>query len=175
MTEKKRFLDICTGEPGSIHDYRLFTKSDIFGKIVANHVEFPDDSHLIGDLAYKLSTKLMVGFKDNGQLTDSQKIFNKTLNKDQVVIENAFGLLKCGWQKLMILETKRMDLIPQLIYTCCIIHNFAINNNDFFVVAEEDIEEFPDEEFKKELNDREAQIIRGNLKNVFYMRHLQQL
>lgn len=120
-------------------------------------MKFPDDSHLIGDLAYKLSTKLMVGFKDNGQLTDSQKIFNKTLNKNQVVIENAFGLLKCRWRRLRILETKRMDLIPQLIYTCCSIHNFAINNNDFFVVAEEDIEEdieeFPDDEFNEELKE----------------------
>jgi hypothetical protein len=38
-----------------------------------------DDAHLIGDLAYKLSSTLMVGFKNHGNLTLRQKNFNVIL------------------------------------------------------------------------------------------------
>lgn len=77
---------------------------------MSNLIEFPNDSHLIGDLAYKLSKTLLVGYKDNGQLTESQKLFNKMLNKNRICIENVFGLLKSKWRRLKMLETKRMDL-----------------------------------------------------------------
>jgi hypothetical protein len=36
-------------------------------------VEFFDNGHLVGDLAYGLSTQLIVGLKNNGFLTPQQK------------------------------------------------------------------------------------------------------
>lgn len=71
---RKLFTHVYAGEPGSMHDSRLFEKSDLFNDIRCGAVTFPNNSHLVGDLAYKLTEYLMVGFKDNGFLTNRQKI-----------------------------------------------------------------------------------------------------
>ncbi|KAG5880713.1 hypothetical protein JTB14_025556 [Gonioctena quinquepunctata] len=67
---KKLFTHVYTGEPGSIHDKRLFEKSDLYNDIQQGVINFSNNSHLLGDLAYKLTEYLMVGFKNNGVLTD---------------------------------------------------------------------------------------------------------
>jgi hypothetical protein len=59
-----------------------------------------DDAHLIGDLAYKLSSTLMVGFKNHGNLTLRQKNFNVILSKSRVTIERAYALLKGRFRRL---------------------------------------------------------------------------
>lgn len=47
----KLFLDIYASEPGCIHDHRLFTKSSIYRQIREGTIHFPNDCHLIGELA----------------------------------------------------------------------------------------------------------------------------
>ncbi|KAJ8912410.1 hypothetical protein NQ315_013476 [Exocentrus adspersus] len=144
--------NVYAGEPGSIHDARLFTKSDISIRIRSGEVQFPNDSHLIGDLAYRLSTKLIVGFKDNGHLTDPQKNFNRKLSQVRVAIENAFGILKARFRRLKMLETKRLDLISLLIVSACILHNICLTNNDLWHEQENEMDENRDDtkEFKKQ-------------------------
>lgn len=127
---RKLFTSVYTGEPGSVHDNRLFQKSDLYRGIEAQEIKFPNNSHLVGDLAYKLSNYLMVGFKDTGFLTNRQKNFNIKLNQIRVVIENAFALLKGRFRRLKFLETKRLDLICLLIVSACILHNLCILNGD---------------------------------------------
>lgn len=109
---------------------RLFRKSDLFNRINNLSVEFPNDSHIIGDLAYKLSEKLIVGFKNIGGLTNRQKNFNKKLSQCRVVIENAFAYLKGRFRRLKYLETVKLDLISLLIVSGCILHNICILNGD---------------------------------------------
>lgn len=67
-----------------MHDARVFQASEIYEQMQNNQVQFINDSHLIGDLAYPLSTKLLVGFKDRGDLTNAQKVFNKKLSQTRV-------------------------------------------------------------------------------------------
>lgn len=97
-----------------------------------NEIQFPNDSHMIGDLAYKLNERLLVGFKDYGNLSNRQKNFNLALSKSRAVIENAFGLLKGRFRRLKFVETVRLDLIPLLIICGCILHNICILKNDFY-------------------------------------------
>lgn len=127
---RRLFLDVYAGEAGSIHDARLYKKSDIYEKIRNNLITFPENSHLIGDLAYPLSRTLLVGFRDNGNLTGTQRNFNHKLNQVRVVIENTFALLKTRFRRLKMLETKRLDLIALLIESACILHNICILSND---------------------------------------------
>lgn len=87
---------------------------------------FFNNSHLVGDLAYKLDSNLMVGFKDHGHLTVRQKNFNVILNKVRVKIENAFALLKGRFRRLKLLETVRLDLTVLLIMSTCILHNIPM-------------------------------------------------
>lgn len=69
---KMLFTDVYAGEAGSIHDYTLYKRSDLYDGMRNQQVIFYNDTYLIGDLAYKLSTKLIVGFKDTGYLTVEQ-------------------------------------------------------------------------------------------------------
>ncbi|KAJ8968795.1 hypothetical protein NQ314_002103 [Rhamnusium bicolor] len=123
----KLFIDVYAGEAGSIHDYTLFLRSDLSRRPDEN---FYNDTHLIGDLAYKLTTKLIVGFKNFGLLTDRQKVFNKVLAKARAVIENAFALLKGRFRRLKFIETIRPDLLCLLIMSACILHNLCILHRD---------------------------------------------
>ncbi|KAB0803254.1 hypothetical protein PPYR_00224 [Photinus pyralis] len=79
---KRMFIDLYAGEPGSLHDSNLFSKSDLCERIENGTVQFYNNSHLVGDLAYKLSTSLIVGFKNLGNLTEMQINFNKKLNAE---------------------------------------------------------------------------------------------
>lgn len=127
---RKLFLDVYAGEPGSIHDMRLFRKSDLYSRITNGSVVFSEDSHLIGDLAYKLSPYLLVGFKNNGALTPAQINFNNKLSQCRVVIENAFAHLKGRFRRLKSLDTIRLDLIPLLSVSGAVLHNICILNGD---------------------------------------------
>ncbi|KAK5648278.1 hypothetical protein RI129_003170 [Pyrocoelia pectoralis] len=128
--EKKLFLDVYAGEPGSIHDANLYNKSHLAEQIRNREVIFYNDGHLVGDLAYKLSPTLMVGFKNFGNMTQREINFNKKLSMCRIEIENAFALLKGRFRRLKFIETVRLDLISAFIVTAAILHNACILNND---------------------------------------------
>lgn len=108
----------------------LFRKSDLYARIKNRLIDFYEDSHLVGDLAYKLSTYLLVAFKNVDRLSNREKSFNNKLSQCRVVIENAFGLLKGWFRRLKYLKTIRLDLISLLIVSACILHNICILNED---------------------------------------------
>lgn len=125
------FLDVYAGETGSVHNARVFQKSDLFTPIANGTIQFPHGSHLLDDLAYRLSTYLLVGFKNAGQLTPQQQNFNHKLSQLRASIENAFGLLKGRFRRLKFVETVRLDLIVLLTITACILHNECILEGDY--------------------------------------------
>lgn len=124
------FTNVYAGEPGSIHDNTLFKKSDLFAAIQRKEILFYEDHHLIGDLAYKLSTNLLVGFKNIGPLTQSQKNFNMALSKARVRIEHAYALLKGRFRRLKLIENLRLDVISLIIIASCVLHNVCILNGE---------------------------------------------
>lgn len=171
---KKLFLDAYAGEAGSIHDARLFRKSDIYQRIRNNSIQFPFDSHLIGDLAYPLSDSLMVEFKDNGHLTNLERHFNQKLSQVRVIIENTFALLKGRFRRLKMVETVRLDLTALLIISACILHNICLLNND--ILEEIRNEENADEELgvdneyqaNNDAGGQAAFLKRNNIANILY-------
>lgn len=124
------FTDVYAGQPGSMHDVSVYKKSTLYQRIQSGEINFHNDSHLIGDLAYPLSKHLLVGFKDFGNLNLRQKNFNVILSKTRAVIENAFAHLKGRFRRLKLMETKRLDLTALLIVSACILHNICILSKD---------------------------------------------
>lgn len=123
----KLFTDVYAGEVGSIHDYTMFLRSEVSNKGAES---FPDDSHLIGDLAYKLTEKMLVGFKNNGRLTPREKNFNYVISKVRVKIENTFATLKGRFRRLKYMETVRPELTCLLVVAACLLHNLCILGGD---------------------------------------------
>jgi len=127
---RKRFVDTFTGIPSKIHDARVLKLSDI-------HAELPgicegNKYHILGDEAYAIREWLIVPYKDYGNLSERQKIFNKKFCATRVSIENAFGLLKGRFRQLMELDMHNVDKISKFIISCCVLHNMCIDNNDDF-------------------------------------------
>ncbi|XP_038066701.1 putative nuclease HARBI1 [Patiria miniata] len=78
------FTDMCCGFPGSVHDSRVFRRSDLRSHLDANPL--PPTVHLLADTAYPLSIDVMTPYRDDGGLTEEHKKFN-TL--DDAELENA--------------------------------------------------------------------------------------
>lgn len=125
------FTDVYAGQPGSMHDYCVFEKSDLYECILNRTVTFPDNSHILGDLAYKLSQNVLVGFKQNRALNERETKFNVTLSKCRVCIEHTFALLKGRFRRLKFVESQKLDVIVLLIISACILHNICIMKGDF--------------------------------------------
>lgn len=102
--------------------------------------KFPNNSHLLGDAAYTIHEHLMTPFRDNGHLTDRQKNYNFCHSSARMSIERSFGLLKGRFRSLLsLLDMERVDLIPEFIIACCVMHNICFLQNDDFPIIEPDV------------------------------------
>ena len=136
------FRDVMVGWPGSVHDARVFSNSQLCHKatnrtllntnscVIHGTTVFP---FLIGDSAYPLNTWLIKPFPHNSSLSSRQRHFNYLISRARIVTENAFGRLKARWRRL--LKSNDMDIshIPHVILACCILHNICEVHGDSFV------------------------------------------
>ncbi|RXG60428.1 hypothetical protein Avbf_11387 [Armadillidium vulgare] len=81
------------GDPGSYHDSRVWRRSSLGHRILENENGLTP-FHLIGDKTFPLNKSLIVPFRDNGHLTENQRIFNERHSTARMAIEHSFGLLK---------------------------------------------------------------------------------
>lgn len=117
---------------GKLHDSRTFTLSFI-SKNISNICQ-NGKYHLLGDSAYPIREYLLTPYKDYGNLTRSQRIYNKKLCGTRVLIENAFGLLKLRFRQLMELQFYDVKKMSKFIMCCCVLHNLCIDLKDSFDV-----------------------------------------
>lgn len=129
-----KFLDTAIGYPGSMHDARILRASNIFtkaenGEILKEPVTFLNGVTvrplLLGDGAYPLLPWLLKPYPINVILNRSQSRFNKTLSSARSTVERAFGILKARWRILLKRLDNKFCNIPEVILTCCILHNFC--------------------------------------------------
>lgn len=129
-----RFIDICIGWPGRVHDARVFANSTLYTKgehglllptrpRIINGVEVP--LLLLGDPAYPLLPWLLKPFSDNGRLSEEQVSFNYRLSRARMVIENAFGRLKGRWRCLLKRNDMSINHMPDCIASCVVLHNIC--------------------------------------------------
>lgn len=108
---------------------RVFRLSNVENMFTEEN--FPHDSHILGDAAYRISKYVMVPFKDNGRLTERQIKFNTYLSSARMIVERSLGLLKGRFRNILdTLPMRRSDLIPKYIIACCILHNICLLRDD---------------------------------------------
>lgn len=129
-----QFIHCYVGHVGSVHDQRVFRLSEV-QSYLGDVSKFLEESHLIGDLAYKLHENLLIPYRDNGHLTERQRNYNFVHSSARMAIERAFGLLKGRFRSLLTtLALDRVDLISLHILACCVLHNICLIKNDIFDV-----------------------------------------
>ncbi|KAI4471245.1 hypothetical protein MML48_1g05040 [Holotrichia oblita] len=77
----RKIRDVFVGNPGSVHDARVFRNSPIGNTLEEKCGQY----FLLGDSAYPLKRNLMTPFKDRGQLTPRQINYNIRLYESNTV------------------------------------------------------------------------------------------
>ncbi|TGZ48487.1 hypothetical protein DBV15_12365 [Temnothorax longispinosus] len=114
---------------GFVHDMRVFRLSNVESMFTEEN--FPHDSHILGDAAYRISKYVMVPFKDNSHLTERQINFNKCQSGARMIVERSLGLLKGRFRSILdTLPMRKTRVIPKYIMACCILHNICLLRND---------------------------------------------
>jgi len=136
-----RFLDVCIGWPGSVHDARVLAQSTLYDNIEHNHI-LPNNTitvsgvriplYLIGDSAYPLKLWLMKPFAHNTDLTSDQRNYNYRMCRARITVEIAFGRLKGRWCRLMKRNDMNVENIPHVITAACILHNICEVHGEHF-------------------------------------------
>lgn len=129
-TEKFTFIYI--GECGSVHDSSVLQRSEMWTKFTdQTDTYFPDNTYMLGDLAFPLTPFLMTPFKENETKGNpKRRLFNYILSSHRMCIERAFGRLKQRWRILLGVEANSLRRIARIIQTCCILHNMCQSLND---------------------------------------------
>lgn len=128
-----RFLDVYAERAGATHDARILRVSP-FGRRLLMGNFLPVNFYLLGDSAYPCLPSLITPYRDNGHLTEHQRRFNYLHSVTRLPIEHAFGRLKGKFRRLKYVDKTRIDLVPNIVVACCILHNIIIDN-------ESDVEE----------------------------------
>ena len=133
---KGTFMDVDCRWPGSVHDAKVFSHSDINTKLrggilpktyqtlIPGFEKVPN--FLIGDPAYPLLPYCMKEYEISDG--NDKVVFNNLLRSARNPIECAFGRLKARWSVL----TKKIDLdlttVPLVVFACFVLHNFCERN-----------------------------------------------
>ena len=130
-----RFIDVDCRWPGSVHDAKVFSNSNInyllqegklpqvYRTLLPGFNKVP--CLLLGDPAYTLLPYCMKEFPSTS--TNDQVVFNNLLRSARNVIERAFGRLKARWQILNRRVDLKLEHVPELVYLCFVLHNFCVN------------------------------------------------
>lgn len=77
---------------------------------------------------------MLTPFKNLGNLTRKQQIYNLKLARSRYIIEHCFGILKQKFRQLYHLKLRGDHCIANFIRACCVLHNLALE--DVFPVNE---------------------------------------
>ncbi|KAJ8967377.1 hypothetical protein NQ314_002932 [Rhamnusium bicolor] len=118
-----KIRDIFVGYPGSLHDNRIFRTS-----LSDTLAEKCGEYYILRDSGYLCLRHLLTPYKDRGQLTIVERIYNYKLSSVRYKIEHGFGLLKQKFRQMYHVELKKIGDIVNFIRSCCVLHNLAIDD-----------------------------------------------
>ncbi|KAK3913660.1 Putative nuclease, partial [Frankliniella fusca] len=93
-------IDIYIGQPGSVHDCRVFRRSPLAKALFTRHDLLSPDEHLIGDGGYVCTSKIITPFHNDRHLRESHRHFNYKLSQCRATIEWTNSLLKSRMARL---------------------------------------------------------------------------
>lgn len=136
-----RIRNIVARWPGSTHDARIFTNSEIFDRLEAG--EF-GDTHLIGDAGYPCKPFLLTPYS-NPQ-SGEQFRYNSAHVKSRSVIERLFGIWKRRFACLEYGLRCNLDTSLTVIIAVAVLHNMGIKWKDEWDEYASTTEEITEEE-----------------------------
>ena len=131
-----RFVHVTCHDPGSSHDATVLRGSSLWS--MAQRHELPQATMevngrqmplaLAGDAAYPLQTWLMKAYPTSQENDPAKARFNMRLGAARVVVEHAFGRLKCRWRRILKRSEHSYRYVPSIAFVAVILHNILEEN-----------------------------------------------
>ena len=120
-----KLIDVFIGPPGRVHDARMLRESDFFQDWQTKMEHF----YLLGDSAYigNAFPFIVTPKRDNGRLSEEDKVQYTKISKARVIIENVFGRMKCRWRRIRDLQNVNIHVMVEIVLSACILHNLCMN------------------------------------------------
>lgn len=97
--------------------------------------------YLLGDSAYPLQPWLLTPYKQaTGRWQPHMQAFNSAHNRQRVVVEGTFGLLKGRFRRLLHIDVHTIPQAVDTVLGACVLHNIAQRASDLL----DDDEALPD-------------------------------
>ena len=176
VDHNKKFLDICVGWPGSTHDSRVLTNSNLYNIFNSQNnlvTIYFNNKYILGDGGYPNLSWLIVPYKDIGRgLTQKQTYFNLKHSQTRIKVEQAFGLLKGRWRCLLHNLEISFEIVSHVITACCILHNICEERHDFLPPGEQYHDARSDTNSETNINDTsEGNVIRNAICDFLWDNH----
>ena len=135
MDSSKHFTDLFIGMPRSTNDAQVLRHSSLYYKVVHNKLWDPAlkfdgfSPFLIGDSGYPLIPCLIVPNRRLGNLPIVEALLNKKPSRGRGVVENAFGILKQTFQKLLGKSELHVSILLDVKLACALLHNVLLGQS----------------------------------------------
>lgn len=128
VDDRGRFIDIFVGPPGKVDDARMLRASNFY----ADWQDKMGEYRLLGDSAYtgQADPFIVIPKCDDGTLTEDEQLQNSRISSGRVVIDRAFGRMKCKWRRVRDLQNTRLENVVMIIMAACFLHNMCIGDNE---------------------------------------------
>ena len=181
VDSKYLFRDVVIGWPGSVHDARVLSNSELYNRGCNGQRFDPSMKEsilgvdmgplILGDPAYPLLDWLIKAYPENQNTPNWQRNFNYRLSRARMTAEDTLGRWKGRFRRVL----KRIDMAVRsacyLVAASCILHNICeLRKDDFLEEWLEDVHnavEQPDNIPLANQRERDASNIRDALAVFF--------
>jgi len=132
----KRFLWILADLRGSLGDSRASKESAWYERQTTPGCQILHPGHiLLSDGGFALEHWLFNPYPADqlpaaDEHTPKRKFYNFCVTSPRAVVENAFGLLKGRWRILHDKVSAETELVPSIVESCVLLHNFLLDEGD---------------------------------------------
>ncbi|KAL7377129.1 hypothetical protein ABVT39_022375 [Epinephelus coioides] len=132
-----RFIDVCSGFPGSVHDARVLKNSPVY----VEQLYPPEGRCILGDGGYPCLAapiRLMTPYR-GPHLNPVQARFNRMLSRARNIIKRTFGMMKARWRSIFFKSLEVSPTFAPVVITCCtVLHNLCVDNGDMMEPDEDE-------------------------------------
>ena len=119
-------MHVTKGSPGTHHDLSIFRDSGatvFFTGSSWDEAILGDNTYVMCDRGYQGIQKLLravhpIRRSPRKQLSSAQQLYNKSISRKRIVIENWYGRMKVYWKILGSTYRGKLDFLDD-IFTCC--------------------------------------------------------
>ena len=93
----------------------------------------PFPPYIVADRGYPLLSWCITPYKTGPMgtpLTNKELWFNRKHSSTRISVEKGFGILKARFKEIGGKSSLKLDFVPTVVHTCCVLHNILLASKD---------------------------------------------